>query len=259
MSGSMECRSDKDYLTCRCRNSRIIIENVGILGRRPPTQPNQWSEVAEIQRTCGNVWRNPTFRNIIPQLLNEESNLTSEAVIFFIFQLPKLFEAQLVKTAEGEGNLTVAFENLNLEEKEIHKSVKTDDALGNSPRFDNLVYNRTYRFETGDCLWSTFGIEFGVVRLKFLFILPVYTDSSRLPGLQGEWVGTSILSFKNTQRGSSLDERSYEEENIMNGEEGRYWLWFVPNESYIFMDYEKSTAMNVYQWRFDIRRYGKRM
>ena len=68
------------------------IESVGILGRLP--RPNHWSEVAEIQKTCGDVWRNPYFRNIIPQLLNEESKLTSGAVIFFIFQLPKLFEAE---------------------------------------------------------------------------------------------------------------------------------------------------------------------
>jgi hypothetical protein len=132
------------------------IESVGLLPGRRRGQPNDWSEVAEIQNTCGNVWRNPYFRSIIPQLLNKESKLTSEAVIFFIFQLPKLFEEQLVKTADDEGNLTVAFENLNLSEKEIHdKSVKIDDALGNSPRFDNLVHNRRYRFETGDCLWST--------------------------------------------------------------------------------------------------------
>src|SRR5271170_1799154 len=51
------------------------IENVGILGR-PLRQPSGWSEIAEIKNTCGKVWRNPTLRNIIPQLLNEESNLT---------------------------------------------------------------------------------------------------------------------------------------------------------------------------------------
>jgi hypothetical protein len=237
------------------------IESVGVLPGRRRGQPSRWSEVAEIQKTCGNVWMNTYFRNIIPQLLNEESKLTSEAVIFLIFQLPKLFEAQLVKTADdSKRNLTVAFENLNLEEKEIHdKSVKTEDAPGNSPRFDNLVHNRRYRFETGEGIWSTFGIEFEVGRQKFPFVLPVYTKRARSSGLQGEWIGTSILSSKNTKRGGSLDERSYEEKNIMNGEEGRYWLWFVPNESYILMDYEKSIAMNVYQWRFDIGRYGKRL
>jgi hypothetical protein len=229
------------------------IETVGLL---PRVRPHRWSEVAEIQNICGNVWMNPYFRNIIPQLLNEESKLTFEAVIFFIFQLPQLFEAQLVKTAnDSERNLAVAFENLNLEEKEIHdKSVKADDALGNSPRFDNLVHHRRYRFETGEFVGTTFGIEFEVGRHKFPFILPVYTNSARSQGLQEEWVGTSILSFKNTKRGSSLDESSYEEKNIMNGEEGRYWLWFVPNESYILIDYEKLIAMNVYQLRFDIGR-----
>ena len=235
------------------------IENVGILGR-PLRQPSGWSEIAEIKNTCGKVWRNPTLRNIIPQLLNEESNLTSEAVLFFMFQLPKLFETQLEKTADEDEKLRVAYENLKKKKKKKKKKNhdKSINTLETGPLLDNLVCNRTYRFKTGECVWTKFGIEFTVGRHRFPFTLPVRTDNNGL-ALRGEWFGTSILSFKNIERRSGLDQWSNQVRNIKNGEEGRYWLWFVPNENYILLDYERSTAMNVYQWKFDIGKYGKRI
>jgi len=69
-----------------------------------------------------------------------------------------------------------------------------------------------------------------------------------IPGLrvEGTLMGTSILSFRDSVF-------VWHKDRIREGEEGRYWLWFIPNESYILIDYDdliSETSNGMSQQRF---------
>jgi len=71
------------------------------------------------------------------------------------------------------------------------------------------------------------------------------------------WVGLSILSYK-AQFGETITQGE--------GEEGRYWLWFVPYLrddviyclfEYLVIDYKAMTAMDADLKKYDLKRYGE--
>ena len=74
-----------------------------LLGRGRFIAGRRQCETLVIWKTCGQVWKNPPFVNIVPQLLLEEGNYcwSSEAAMYFLFQLKQFLDKEQV---EGEQN-----------------------------------------------------------------------------------------------------------------------------------------------------------
>jgi len=75
------------------------------------------------------------------------------------------------------------------------------------------------------------------------------------PQAPASWVGMSILSYKAQFRETITQEE---------GEEGRYWLWFVPffrngilycHFEYLVIDHKAMTAMDADLKMYDLKRY----
>jgi hypothetical protein len=115
---------------------------------------------------------------------------------------------------------------------------------------DDFIYNQGYKTTVrGWGYMSTPTIEFIVGQDKFL---------NRRQAPVG-WVGLSILSYKVQFR-----------ETITQGEgeEGRYWLWFVPYVcdgivyclfEYLVIDYKAMTAMDADLKMYDLKKYGEKI
>jgi hypothetical protein len=99
------------------------------------------------------------------------------------------------------------------------------------------------------------GIEIVVGRYRFPFILPIRLPKSDI--LPGFWIGISILSLTDKKARKPLDR-----EKVYRGEEGRYWLWLIPNYKYILVDYETSVILvceygpYADPYRYSLARYG---
>ena len=89
--------------------------------------------------------------------------------------------------------------------------------MNETPELGDLIHNKTYKMNTTNCAFET-TIEFVVGRYKFPFRFRDQT-SSGVTLIKGEWIGTSILSFKDsvTAPPSKVGETTF------SGEEGRYW------------------------------------
>lgn len=71
--------------------------------------------------------------------------------------------------------------------------------------------------------------------------------------MEGELIGMSILPFKDKTRKFHGEDRY--RESIRTGEQGRYWLWFIPNKSYILIDHDTLIAEDTEGVRFDLAKY----
>ena len=116
--------------------------------------------------------------------------------------------------------------------------------LEDNPHVHELVYTQTYSMDTRENRKSPLGIEFIAGRFKFPFKFPVHIEKL----LKGELIGISILSFKDWTRNFQGEGRY--REAIRTGEESRYWLWFIPNKSYILIDHDTLIAEGTDGVRF---------
>lgn len=131
----------------------------------------------------------------------------------------------------------------NLATKGLQKTKRNEPGKQHDTRnLSNLLYKERYQAGRGGQLH-----EFVVGNFQFA---PTYRDDEEHTYIQR---GLSILSFKNKQ----LD---------LQGEEGRYWLWFWPTDfcPYYIIDYERRLVMlgNVRPGEscdLDLRRIGIRI
>jgi len=206
-------------------------------------------QIGQILDKCGYVWANPGSRNLILQLFSKEDYQSSEAEVFYIGLLPKMFQKELVKTVDNEEISPRGLArpgDLGSQEKKEDNS-EDDPNKEEKPEFEDLVHNKTYRMNTTRVgLETSYSIEFVVGRYQFPFSFPEQSPSFYVS--KGEWIGTSILSFK-----ESVAETSW------SGEEERYWLWFIPHQIWILIDYVTSIAIDTYGDRFDLKNYGEQV
>jgi hypothetical protein len=206
------------------------------------------SEVKDmILTTCGPVWRSPAILSILSQMFTG-GRLTYETTIFFVSQLRKFLKPELVDGLGKKDDLTGAFAGLDIRTSE--ETLKGDIyELEDKPQVRELVYTQTYSMDTRENWKSPLGIEFIAGRFKFPVKFPVHIEKL----LEGELIGMSILSFKDWTPKFHREDRY--RERIRTGEEGRYWLWFIPNKSYILIDHDDLIAEDTDGLRFDLAKY----
>jgi hypothetical protein len=214
------------------------------------------SETEVIQDRCRPVWRNPAFINIVPQLLGEQHSITSEAEIYFLFQLTKFLDKEQVETEWNRDQHTSIFRSsaiINDDDEHDDKDICT---LGDEFEFNHLVSNQTYRVETD--YDTSRGVDFVVGKYKFPLQLAVSIPKVWMKGML---IGTSILSFRDSAHVRWNRKQKIYQDRIREGEEGRYWLWFIPNRTYILMDRQNLIAGlsngSCRERKFDLRKYGE--
>ena len=212
----------------------------------------RYKHISRIRQTCGNVWGNPGSPSLILKLFVEECYQGPNVAFFHMCLLPKLL---------GKGNLTAADKEeaspsgpggLGFWEEQDDSSDDDRNTTDERPGLGDLIRNKTYKMKTSRH-WLEKTIEFVVGRYKFPIRLPDQTTMGS-DSVKGEWIGTSILSFKESITAPSREIG----EKTFNGEDGRYWLWFMPPKNeWILIDYVTSIAMDHDGFEFDLRKYGR--
>jgi hypothetical protein len=192
-----------------------------------------YKQISGIRTTCGYVWGNPGSPSLIFKLFVEERYQASETAFFHMCLLPKLFEKENLTTVEDK------------EETFPLAPRSARNKMGHRPELGDPIHNKTYKINTWRCRRAT-TIEFEVGRCKFPFRLPDRTTMG-YESVKGEWIGISILSFKESITASPWEVG----EKTFNGEEGRYWLWCLRIR--ILIDYVTSIAMDADGARFEYR------
>jgi hypothetical protein len=101
------------------------------------------------------------------------------------------------------------------------------------------VHWKTYKTQSRKYRGHAWAIEFVVGRYRFPFT--IHCPKNRY------LIGTSISSFIMTTDvvNSSTGQPPYPVgERIVSEEEGQYWLWFIPGQQYLLIDYSKSWFVN---------------
>jgi len=216
----------KRLLDLQMQKFTTYLEFADILGRTVySSERTSRSETEVIQDRCGQVWRNPAFIDIVPQVFGEQHWITSEAAIYFLFQLTKFLDKEDVDTERNRDQHTSIFRSsaiINDEDEHDHKDIYT---LRDEFEFDHLVSNQTYRMETSHDVSLPRGVDFVVGKYKFPLQLAVSIPEV---WMKGTLIGTSILSFRDSVYVRWTRKQQIYQDRIREGEEGRYWLWVYP-------------------------------
>jgi hypothetical protein len=213
------------------------------------------------------MWRSvakSSLRNILSQIFLEEGNhcLNSEDAMYFLFQLKQFLDKEQMEGEQNRGGNTSSFTGSAILNADDGHDDKDSYSLGGISHFGYTTkrtykMKRKYYYTTGDLG------EFVVGRYTFP-IIPLPLNISSL-GLRGELIGTSILSFKDSvlaHRQEGKKKIYWLQDRIQSDEEGRYWLWLIPNQSHILIDsttliseFSDGTALQ----RFDLGKHGEKI
>ena len=240
----------KTLLDLQMQKFTTYLELAYILGR---------TAVSDLHKIFGPVWRNPAFINIVPELLGGNTWITPEAAIYFLFQLRKFLDKDQVDTERNRDQDASIFSSsaiINAEDEHDDKDICT---LGDDFDFNHLVSNQTYHMHTKDCSNLPRGVEFVVGKYKFPLQLAVHIPKV---WMTGTLIGTSILSFRDSLYVRWSRKQQIYQDRIREWNEGCYWLWFIPNQAYIFIDCrnliaEVSNGSCREPTKFDLSKYGE--
>ena len=174
-----------------------------------------------------------------------------------IFQVTKCLDKDQVNTERNPDQNASIFGSSAIINAEDEHDGNDICAVRNDFGLDHLVSNQTYHLNTEDRSSLPRGVEFVVGKYKFPLQLAVNISD----WMKGTLIGTSILSFRDSVYVRWNRKQQIFQDRIWESQEGRYWLWFIPNRTYILIDRGNLIAElsngSCGERKFDLRRYGE--